>query len=74
MLQRIENLGRSAVRSLDEIGYSAALLGESLRWIFAGRRRRQPVRLAAVLAQMTEMGVLALPISTPAYTGVALRL
>lgn len=64
MLQWIESLGRSVARSLGEIGYSATLLGESLRWIFVGRRWRQPVRLAAVLAQMTEMGILALPIAT----------
>ncbi len=50
MLQWIESLGRSVARSLGEIGYSATLLGESLRWIFVGRRWRQPVRLAAVLA------------------------
>jgi phospholipid/cholesterol/gamma-HCH transport system permease protein len=74
MLQRAENLGRSAVRHLDEIGYASALLSESRLWTFAGWRWRQPVRLTAVLAQMTEMGILALPIATLLSATVGLML
>ena len=74
MLGGIETLGRGAVRRLDEVGYATALLGESLAWTFAGWRWRQPVRLTAVVAQMTEVGILALPIATLLSATVGLML
>ena len=64
MLRTIEGIGRGAVRSVDEIGFAASLLGESLFWTVWGRRRRQPVRAAAVVAQMLQVGIQALPIAT----------
>ena len=57
-----ERLGRATVHWLDEIGFSAHLLGECLYWLVAGRRRRQPVRLWAIFQQAREIGVDALPI------------
>lgn len=64
MLHSLEIIGRRAVRGMDEVGYAAALLAESLVWIVIGRRRRQPVRLPSVFVQMMEIGVEALPIAT----------
>jgi phospholipid/cholesterol/gamma-HCH transport system permease protein len=60
----LERLGRGAVRGLEELGGYAVLLGESLYWIVAGPRLRQPVRLGSVFAQMMEIGIRALPIVT----------
>lgn len=60
----LERLGRATVEWLDEIGFSAHLLGESLFWLVAGKRRRQPVRGRAIFQQAREIGVDALPILT----------
>jgi len=64
MLHSLEIIGRRAVRGMDEVGYAAAILAESLVWIVVGRRQRQPVRLPSVFVQMMEIGVEALPIAT----------
>lgn len=64
MLHALEIIGRRAARGMDEVGYAAALLVESLLWVVIGRRRRQPVRIPSVFAQMMEIGVEALPIAT----------
>ncbi len=76
MLARVEILGRQTVRALDEIGYAAVLFGEALIWIFAGHRWGQPLRLSATVAQMLEIGILALPIATllAATVGVMLAI
>ncbi len=74
MLRQVESLGRGTVRNLDQIGYAAGLLGESLFWTFAGPRWRQPVRLHAVFFQMMQIGVLALPIATLLAATVGLML
>lgn len=58
----LERVGRAAVRGLDELGFAAALLAESLYWIALGHRRDQPVRPAPVFQQMVEIGIAALPI------------
>ena len=57
-------VGRAVVRGVEEIGFAGALLGESVCWTLFGRARSQPVRLHAVLAQMTQIGIQALPIAT----------
>jgi len=64
MLDSIENLGRSTTRGLDELGFGFSLLTESLYWLFVGWRQKQAVRLSAIVAQMMEIGILALPIAT----------
>ncbi len=64
MLKYVEYTGRGAVKSLDESGYAASLLGESLFWTMFGRRWRQTVRIGPVAAQMMEIGINALPIAT----------
>jgi phospholipid/cholesterol/gamma-HCH transport system permease protein len=57
-----ENLGRRVVGGVEEFGYGTALLVESLFWICVGAFRQQPVRLAAVAAEMMRIGVLAIPV------------
>lgn len=59
-----ENLGRRVAGGVEEFGYGAALLAESLFWIAVGRLRQQPVRSAAVAAEMMRVGVTALPVVT----------
>ncbi len=58
----VERVGRRVVGAIEEIGHCGVLLGESVFWLVAGRRLRQPVRLAATFTQMMEIGVQALPI------------
>lgn len=57
-----ERIGRTLEGVLDELGYAAAILVESLYWIAFGTRRGQPVRAAPVFAEMMEIGVHAIPI------------
>ncbi|MAT64223.1 MAG: ABC transporter [Gammaproteobacteria bacterium] len=57
-----ENLGRRVARGIDEFGYAALLLAESLYWLVAGALRGQPVRLRAVVTEMMRIGVAAIPI------------
>lgn len=59
-----ENLGRRVIGGVEEFGYGAALLAESLFWIAAGALRQQPVRIAAVAAEMVRVGVSAIPVVT----------
>ncbi len=58
----VEKVGRGTLQGLDEVGFAAVLLAECLYWLAAGRRKRQPVRVAAVFQQAREIGVNALPI------------
>lgn len=57
-----ENLGRRVVGGVEEFGYGAALLAESLFWLVMGGFRQQPVRLAAIAAEMLRIGVSAIPV------------
>jgi phospholipid/cholesterol/gamma-HCH transport system permease protein len=59
-----ETIGRRTTQSLDEVGYGASLLGESLFWLVMGRRYRQPVRFEATMLSLLSFGVTALPIAT----------
>jgi len=58
----IERLGRRTASGVEEFGFGAALLGEASYWIAVGHWRRQPVRLDAVIVQMMEIGIFAIPI------------
>lgn len=60
----LATLGRKAVASVAEMGLGAVLLGQSLFWIFMGRGRAQPVRIAATFGRCMEVGIQALPIVT----------
>jgi phospholipid/cholesterol/gamma-HCH transport system permease protein len=57
-----ERVGRGSVRGLEEFGFGASLLGESVYWLLLGRRNRQPVRFPAVFARAREIGIAAIPI------------
>lgn len=70
----LEALGRRTVGGFDQIGFGAVLLAESAFWIFAGPRRRQPVRVSATVSQMVETGLLALPIATILSATIGLML
>jgi phospholipid/cholesterol/gamma-HCH transport system permease protein len=60
----LDRIGRGTVRAVEEFGFAASLLGEALWWLVMGGARRQPVRLAPVVAQAMEIGIRALPIIT----------
>ncbi len=62
MIAFIERVGRRAGDYVAEWGYYAALVGESLYWLFLGPSKRQPVRLSSTVAQMFEIGIAAIPI------------
>ena len=58
----IENIGRNTLRGIEELGYLAALLFESLYWLVRGRKRQQPVRLPSLFTEAMQIGVNAIPI------------
>ncbi len=58
----LERIGRATLKGVGEMGFAAALLGESLYWLVMGPRRAQTVRASAVVAQMMETGINALAI------------
>jgi len=58
----IDNVGRWTVSSVEEIGNGGVLLAESVYWLIMGPSLKQPVRLSAVVAQMMEIGIKAIPI------------
>jgi phospholipid/cholesterol/gamma-HCH transport system permease protein len=62
LVERVEGVGRGTARALDTVGWGASLVGECLRWLVMGRRRRQPVRAAPIFSQMMEVGIGAIPI------------
>lgn len=64
MIRMAERLGRKTAAGVEEFGFATTLFGESLYWIALGRWRHQPVRLAAIVDQMMEIGVFAIPIVT----------
>ena len=58
----VEGLGRGVTHGIEEFGHWGSIIGESLFWLFAGPRLRQPVRISAAFVQMMEIGILAIPI------------
>lgn len=62
LLVAVEQLGRISIRIVEEAGYIAALLVESLYWIVMGPVKRQAVKIPAVFAQMIAIGIAASPI------------
>ena len=59
-----ETVGRGTAHAMDEVGFTASLLGQSIFWLTLGSRRRQPVRIHTIFAQMVQMGAGALLIAT----------
>ena len=72
----LERLGRQAAAGVEELGLAAWLLLQSVFFLLAGRSRGQPVRAAAVVDEMMQIGIAALPIATllSATIGVMLAL
>ena len=54
-------IGRATVKTIEQFGYGASLLGESIFWLVLGPARREPVRVPAIFAQMMETGIFAVP-------------
>jgi len=57
-----EKIGRGTVSAIETFGHWGVLVGESLYWLFRGPILKQPVRANAVVSQMMEIGVRAIPI------------
>ncbi len=57
-----EQLGRRVAGGVEDFGHAAMLLGESLFWLLLGRWWHQPVRLRAIVDEMMQVGVLAIPV------------
>ena len=62
VLRYAERIGRAAVSGIEELGTCGVLVVESLYWLVAGPRLRQPVRINAIFVQMMEVGIHAVPI------------
>ena len=58
----LASLGRASLGALGGLGYAAILLVDALRLSLVGWREGQPVRVAAIIRQMREIGADALPI------------
>ena len=56
--------GQRTIKGVEELGYIAALLIESIYWMLLGKRRSQPVRISAVFHEAMQIGVNAVPIVT----------
>ena len=48
---------RASTQGLEDLGLGGELFAQSLAWLVLGRRRRQPVRLAAIFEQMMSVGI-----------------
>ncbi len=57
-----EQIGRKFAAGVEDFGYAAALLGESLFWIFFGPWLKQRVRLHAIFSEMMSIGIQAIPV------------
>ena len=57
-----ESIGRQTVVGVEEIGNGGFLLLESIYWLFVGPRLKQPVRFGAVVMQMMDIGIKAIPL------------
>ncbi len=58
----VEGVGRRLLQGIAELGYVLVLFIESLYWLFVGFTYKQPVRVQAVLREIREIGVNAIPI------------
>ena len=57
-----ERVGQSTIHGIEEVGNGGVMVAESLYWTFFGFTIKQPVRLNAVIQQMMEIGISAIPI------------
>lgn len=70
----LDRIGRASIRWVEEFGFAASLFGEALWWLGMGKTRRQPVKLAPIVAQAMEVGIMALPIITVLAATIGLML
>ena len=57
-----EKIGKLTVVGVEEIGNGGVLVAESMYWLIFGASLKQPVRPSAVVVQMVEIGIKAIPI------------
>lgn len=60
--ERIEGVGKSTVGFVEAMGNGGIIIVESAYWLIFGVRERQPVRLSAIIQQMMDVGINAIPI------------
>ena len=58
----LDRVGRTTIHGVEEIGNGGVMTIESLYWMIFGYRQKQPVRTNAVIEQMMEIGITAIPI------------
>ena len=58
----LEGIGRWVAAGIAQFGFGATLFAESVFWTLLGRSQRQPVHPRAIVAEMMQVGILALPI------------
>ena len=58
----LERVGRLVVTGIEEVGNGGVMVGESIYWLIFGARLKQPVRMNAIIQQMMEIGIFAVPI------------
>ncbi len=61
-VERVEGVGKTAVGFVEAVGNGGIIVAESFYWLIFGVRERQPVRIGAVVQQMMEIGINAIPI------------
>jgi phospholipid/cholesterol/gamma-HCH transport system permease protein len=74
VLKVFEAIGRRTAKGFDEWGFAAALLAESILWVFVGRFYREPVRFSHTFTEMVRFGISALPIATLMAATIGLML
>jgi len=57
-----EETGRGTVRGIEQFGYGATLVWQTLYWVVMGRSRKQRVRAGPIFAEAMEAGIRAIPI------------
>ncbi|NQV55597.1 MAG: ABC transporter permease [Rhodospirillales bacterium] len=62
VLRHTESLGKGTISVVEMIGHWGVLVAESVFWLIAGPKLKQPVRLRAIAQQMMEIGIFAIPI------------
>ena len=58
----LERVGRLVITGIEEVGNGGVMVGESIYWLIFGARLKQPVRMNAIIQQMMEIGIFAVPI------------
>lgn len=74
MKQRIEQLGRTTVSAIEELGYALVILYESIYWLVLGKRNRQSVSVPLIFSQAMQIGVSAVLIVTVLCFSVGMML